>query len=75
MRTLLNLSHSRCYNELSGEREGTTVVRDPRRPVYLFLGLALEVAQPEAALAKASLWSMLGLAFLTLASSDFMKML
>merc|ERR1712086_414500 len=41
MRTLLNLSHSRCYNELSGEREGTTVVRDPRRASLLVLGVGL----------------------------------
>jgi len=35
----------------------------------------VDVAQPEAAFLNASLWSRAGLAFFTLAISDFMKML
>ena len=42
---------------------------------FLFLGLSLDVAQPSAAFLNAALCSMLGFAFLTLAISDFMKML
>merc|ERR1719181_1381190 len=52
-----------------------TSLRSAPRPIYLFLGLLLDVDQLAAACLKASLCARSGLAALTLAISLFMKTL